>query len=52
MNNNKIITNKIQLGLRRAPRDDGEHNNQPKIDGREVGNTGEEVQPGVIVWGV
>ena len=33
-----LITNKIQLGLRRLPSDDGELNNQPKIDGRESGD--------------
>ena len=38
----KIITNIIQLGLRWPPSDDGERNNQPKIDGREVDNTGED----------
>jgi hypothetical protein len=28
------------------------HNNQPKIEGRGGGNTGEEVQPGGIAWGM
>ncbi len=45
----------IQLGLRRLPSDDGECNNQPKIDGcEEVGDTdtGEEVRPGEIVRGM
>jgi hypothetical protein len=34
LNDKKIITNKIQLCLRRLPSDDGDRNNKPKIDGR------------------
>jgi hypothetical protein len=52
LNDKNLITNKIQLGLRRLPSDDGERNNQLKIDKREVGDTGEEVRLGVIVRGM
>ncbi len=52
MNDKNLITKKIQLGLRQLPSDDGECNNQPKIDEREVDDTREEVRPGVIARGV
>jgi hypothetical protein len=43
---------KNQLGLRRLPSDDGEHNNQTKIDGCGGGDVGEYFQPGLIAWEV
>ncbi len=50
--NKKIISNESRQGLRRSPIDEDTHNNQPEIDERGGVDTGEEVRPGVIPWGM